>query len=148
MKVILQADIKGTGKKGEIIEASEGYAKNFLFKKKLAIPATNGEIAAIEQKKSADAFHKAEEVKAMQDLAAQLKDKSISLSIKVGEGGRVFGSITASQIANELKNLGYDVDKKKVMLENVIKTVGTTDVKIRLMEGVETKIHVVVSESK
>ncbi len=147
MKVILKADVKGTGKKGEVIEVSEGYAKNFLFKKKLAEAATESGIAEVNRKKAADAFHKAEEIKAMQALANELKGKQVTLGIKVGEGGRVFGSVTSAQIAQELSAMGYDVDKKKILLDSAIKAVGTTEVKIRLMENIETKILVVVTQA-
>ncbi len=148
MKVILKADVKGSGKKGEIIEVSDGYAKNYLLKKKLAEIATEAGVNEIKQKKAAEAFRKAEEVKAIQQMANEIKGKSVNLSVKVGENGKVFGSVTSAQIAAELSAMGYDVDKKKILLDSAIKTVGTTEVKIRLMENIETKVFVTVSESK
>ncbi len=147
MKVILKADVKGTGKKGEIIEVSEGYAKNFLLKKKLADVATESGINEANQKKAAQQFHKNEEIKAMKQLADELKDKVVTLSLKIGEGGRVFGSITSAHVAQSLTDLGFDVDKKKILLDGAIKTLGDYEVKIRLMENVETKILVKVIQA-
>lgn len=142
MKVILNSDIQGTGKKGEVIEVSEGYAKNFLLKRGLARVATAAGIKEIEERKKADAYHKAEEVKAMQALAKELKGKSFNLPIKAGENGKLFGSVTSAQIAQAIENGGYTVDKKKILLDSPIKSVGETTVKIRLMEGIETSVTV------
>lgn len=144
MKVILKTDVKGSGKKGDIIEVSEGYAKNFLLKKNLAEPATAASMNEALQKKQALEFHKAEELKVMQALAASLKGKKITLAIKTGENGKLFGSVTSAQIAQELAAAGFDVDKKKILLKDPIKTLGTYTVSIRLMEKVETEITVEV----
>ncbi len=144
MKVILKTDVKGSGKKGDIIEVSEGYAKNFLLKKNLAEPATAASMNEALQKKQALEFHKAEELKVMQALAASLKGKKITLAIKTGENGKLFGSVTSAQIAQELAAAGFDVDKKKILLKEPIKTLGTYTVNIRLMEKVETEITVEV----
>lgn len=145
MKVILNADVKGSGKKGDIIEVSDGFAKNFLFKKNLAKPATSSSINEAEQKKQAQAYHKAEEIKAMQELAAALKEKKVTLPIKTGESGRLFGSVTSAQIAQALAELGFTVDKKKIVLKEPIKNLGVYSIDIRLMEKVETKIFVEVT---
>lgn len=142
MKVILNSDVQGTGKKGDVVEVSEGYAKNFLLKRGLARVATAAGIKEIEERKKADAYHKAEEVKAMQALAKELKGKSFNLPIKSGENGKLFGSVTSAQIAQAIENGGYSVDKKKILLDSPIKTVGETVVKIRLMEGIETSVTV------
>lgn len=144
MKVILKADVKGTGKKGEILEVSDGFAKNFLLKKNLAEEATASSVNEINQKKKAQEFHKAEELKSMQALAASLKDKKVTLSIKTGENGKLFGSVTSAQIAQALQDIGYTVDKKKIQLKDPIKLLGSYPVVIRLMEKVETKIIVEV----
>ncbi len=144
MKVILKADVKGTGKKGEILDVSDGYAKNFLLKKGLAEIATASGINEVEQKRKADAFHKAEYVKSMKDLATKLNGTEIPIAIKVGENGRAFGSVTTAQIAQSLADQGYDVDKKKITMKDTIKSVGSYDVEIRLMEGVTAKIKVTV----
>lgn len=142
MKVILKEDVKGSGKKGEIIEVSDGYGRNFLIKKGLAEAATPTAINEMKQKKTSEEFHKAENVKALKELAAKLTGKGITLAIRAGENGKTFGSVTSQHIASALSELGFDIDKKKVLLKDPIKNVGTYDVEVRLMEGVLSKIKV------
>lgn len=142
MKVILKADVKGSGKKGDILEVSDGYAKNFLLKKGLAEVATASGINEVQQKKTADAFHKAENVKALKELASALKGTEVSVTIRAGENGKVFGSVTTAQIAAALLEKGFDVDKKKIAVKEPIKTLGKFDAEVRLMEGVSAKIIV------
>lgn len=144
MKVILLQDVKGQGKKGEVVDVNEGYARNFLVKKGLAEIATASKLNDISQKKSAADFHKAEEVKATKQLAAELKDKSFTVKIKAGQGGKVFGSVTGANIADALQAAGYNVDKKKVVLAQPIKNIGNYEVDLKLMEGISTKINVTV----
>lgn len=143
MKVILKADVKGTGKKGDIVEVADGYGRNFLVKKGLAEIATANSVHEAVQKKEAAAFHKAEEIKATQALAAQLNGKSVTVKIKVGENGKVFGSVTSADVASALAGLGFDVDKKKIKMDS-LKTVGSYPVEIRLMENITAKITVLV----
>ena len=143
MKVILKADVKGSGKKGDIIEVSDGYAKNFLIKKGLAEAATASGINEVTQQKAAAAYHKAEELKAQQALAASLNGKTVSVKIKVSENGKVFGSITSQHVAQALSEMGYDIDKRKIKME-ASKTLGAFPAEIRLMEGVSAKITVLV----
>lgn len=142
MKVILKADVKGTGKKGEIIEVSDGFAKNFLFKKGLAEIATASGINEILQKRNADAFHKAENIKALKELAEKLNGNEVTVAIRTGKNEKVFGSVTTDKIASALSDLGYDVDKKKIVVKEPMKTIGTFDAEIRLMEGIAAKIKV------
>lgn len=144
MKIILLQDVKGQGKKGEVVEVNEGYARNFLIKKGLAEVATASKLNDITQKKASQDFHKAEEVKAMQALAAEVKGKTFTVKIKAGQGGKVFGSVTAQNIADALSAQGYDVDKKKIILTQPIKTVGVYDIDLKLTEGVSSKIKVSV----
>ncbi len=144
MKVILKADVKGSGKKGDILEVSDGYAKNFLLKKGLAEIATSTGINEIQQKRKADAFHKAENLKALKELAAQINGKEVSVAIKVGENGKTFGSVTTAQVAAALFELGYEIDKKKIILKDAIKTLGAFYAEIKLTEGVSAKITVSV----
>lgn len=146
MQVILLQDVKGQGKKGDLVDVNEGYARNFLIKKGFAEVATPNKINDLKQKKAAADFHKQEEVKAMRALAAELKGKTFTLKIKVGQGGKVFGSVTGATIAEAMTAAGYDVDKKKIVLESPIKAVGVYDVDIKLLEGISTKIKVQVSE--
>lgn len=144
MKVILLQDVKGQGKKGEVVEVNEGYARNFLIKKGLAEAATASKLNDLTQKKAAADFHKAEEVKATKALAAEIKGKSFTVKIKAGQGGKVFGSVTGANVADALQAAGYNVDKKKVVLPQPIKTLGTYDVELKLMEGITSKIIVIV----
>lgn len=143
MKVILKADVKGTGKKGDIVEVSDGYGKNFLVKKGLAEIATASGINEVTQKKAAAEFHKAEEVKAMKELAAKLNGQNVSVKIKVGENGKMFGSVTTQNVASALSEKGFDIDKKKIRMDTV-KTLGSFSAEIRLMENVSAKITVSV----
>lgn len=142
MKVILKTDVKGSGKKGDVLEVSDGYAKNFLLKKGLAEIATTSGVNEIQQKKRADEFHKAENVKAMKQLAQELHGKEVTVSIRAGENGRVFGSVTTAQIAASIAELGYDVDKKKITLKENVKNIGVFEAEVRLMEGVSAKIKI------
>ncbi len=139
MKVILTADVKGLGKKGDVVEVADGYGKNFLVKKGMAKIATASSIHEAEQKKAAQDFHKAEEIKALKALAAELDGKSVTVHIKAGENGKVFGSVTSADVASALATAGYDIDKKKIKMDNA-KAVGTFPAEIRLMEGVIAKI--------
>lgn len=144
MKVILLQDVKGQGKKGEVVDVNEGYARNFLVKKGLAEIATATKLNDISQKKSAADFHKAEEVKATKLLAEQIKGKSFTVKIKAGQNGKVFGSVTGANISDALSAAGYEIDKKKIVLTQPIKTLGTYDIDLKLMEGISSKIVVTV----
>ncbi len=145
MKVILKADVKGSGKKGDIIEVSDGFAKNFLLKKGLAEVATASGINAVEQKRTADAFHRSEYEKAQRELADRLKGTVVTVYIKTGKNGRVFGSVTTEKVADALSGLGFEVDKKKIVTKEPLKNVGEYEAEVKLMEGVSAKIKVVVS---
>lgn len=142
MKIILLQDVKGQGKKGEVIDVNEGYARNFLIKKGLAEVATASKLNDISQKKAAADFHKAEEVKATKIMAEELKGKSFTVKIKAGQNGKVFGSVTGANIADALQAAGYNVDKRKVVLPQPIKTLGVYEIELKLLEGVSAKISV------
>ena len=144
MKIILLQDVKGQGKKGDLLDVNEGYARNFLIKKGLAEAATATKINELNQKKNSQAYHKQEELKAMKALAEEIKDKQFEVKIKVGANGKVFGSVTAQDVSESLKKAGYEVDKKKVVIANPIKMVGDYEVTLKLAEGITTKITVCV----
>ncbi len=144
MKIILLQDVKGQGKKDDLIDVNEGYARNFLIKKGFAEAATPTKINELNQKKASQAYHKQEELKAMKALAAEISGKSFTINIKVGKEGKVFGSVTAADIAQSLSDSGYEVDKKKIVLAAGLKTVGDYDVELKLAEGVGAKIKVLV----
>ena len=143
MKVLLLADVKGTGKKGDVVEVADGYGRNFLVKKGLATPANAATVHQAQQQKEAAAFHKAEEVKALKALAAQLEGKKVVVKIKTGENGKTFGSVNTAHVASALADIGFDIDKKKIKMD-AFKTLGVFQAEVRLMEGVIAKITVSV----
>ncbi len=144
MKVILLKDVKGTGKQGEVIEVSDGYARNCLIKKGLAEEATAVKINSLNIKNKSIEFHKNEEIKALKEQASKLKGQKITLKIKCGENGKIFGSITAKEIADAVNELGFNVDKKKVLLKDPIKNLGLYTVEIKFLPDVSAKINVEV----
>lgn len=142
MKVILKADVKGSGKKGDIVEVSDGYAKNFLLKRGLAEIATSSGVNAIEQRRTAEAFHRAENEKAQRELAERMNGTVVTVYIRSGKNGKVFGSVTTEKIAEALAGLGFTVDKKRISSKEPLKNVGSYQVEVRLMENVVAKITV------
>ena len=149
MKVILNKDVKGTGKAGDVVTVSDGYARNMLIPRGLATEATQSNIRQLEKQKAIAAEKKAEEKAAAQELAEKLNKASIKMKIKAGEGGRIFGSITSKDIADAINmQLGMDIDRKKVKLDAPIKQVGQTDVDMRLYQDVNAKIKVIIIAEK
>lgn len=147
MKVILLEDIKGKGKKGDIVNVSDGYARNFLFPGKKAEEANTQNVTTANQKKNAAAHQKEVELAAARDLAREVKTLTVTMKAKSGEGGRLFGSITSKEIAEELKKQhGINIDKKKFVLNDHIKVLGTYTVDIKLYPGVQSTLTVSVLE--
>lgn len=144
MKVILKQDVKGSGKKGDILDVNDGYAKNFLLKKGLAELASSSAINELEMKNNAKSYHKAEEIKQITALANKVNGTVLELPIKLGENGKTFGSITSKEIASKLQDMSYDVDKKKILLKEPLKFVGEYQVQIRFIENVHATILVKV----
>ena len=142
MKVVLLQDVKGQGKKGEIVDVNEGYARNFLIKKGFAEVATASKINDINQKKAAADYHKAEEIKATQALAKEVYGKLFTVKIKAGANGKVFGSVTGANISDALQEAGYNVDKRKIVLPQPIKLLGEYEIDLKLMEGIASKIKI------
>ena len=141
MKVILLTDVKGSGKKDEIINVSDGYARNFLFPKKWAVEATPGATKEIERKCAAEAAREAERRALAEEKAKQLKNKGITLSVKCGEKGRLYGSITTAEIAAELeKQYGVQVDKRKIELAEPVRQVGDVQITVWLYSGITTSM--------
>ncbi|WP_061996686.1 50S ribosomal protein L9 [Clostridium sp. ATCC 25772] len=146
MKVILLKDVKNVGKKGEVINAADGYARNYLFPKKLAQEANDANMHILNKKNEAERKKKLEEMEAAQEVAASLKDKEVKISAKSGDNGRLFGAITSKDIAAALeKQYNVKVDKKKIVTDT-IKTMGTFEIEVKVYPEVSTKIKVVVSE--
>lgn len=148
MEVILLEDVKALGKKGELVSVSDGYAKNFLLKKKLGVEATaknKNDLKLQKQHEEKVALEKLEDAKA---FAEELKEKTITVSIKTGSGGRSFGSVSTKELAAAAKEqLGYDLDKKKMVLPEPIKSPGIFDLPIKLHPKVTGTVKVIVKEA-
>lgn len=143
MKVILLEDVKNVGKKGEVVEVSDGLARNVLLKKKQAVEATGKNMNDLKLQKANQEKVAAENLAAAQELGAKLEKSSITLKVKVGEGGKLFGSISNKEIAEAVKTqLGLEVDKKKVQITTPLKNVGSMDVSIKLHTKVTVQLKV------
>lgn len=146
MKVILLKDVKGQGKKGEVKEVSEGYANNFLFKQNLAAPATDGSMKVLEQQKKAEERKKAQEKADAQELGRKLGELTIQLKAKSGADGRLFGAVSNKQVAEALDKQGIKLDKRKIVMDEPIRTLGVTEVVVKLHPEVSAKLKVHVVE--
>ena len=145
MKVLLLKDVKGSGKAGDIIDAKDGYAQNFLIKKGFAKVADAQAINENTNRKIAEEFHRKEVLKANKELREKLEGTEISIKAKSGEGGKFFGSITNKEISEKLSEIGFEIDKKKIILDSNIKTTGVFQVNIRLSAEETAKIKVNVT---
>ena len=148
MRIVLTQDIEKLGKKGDIKEVADGYARNFLFPKNLAKPATELTIKDLSKGRLQEEKRKSDEISRYQQLAKNLDGKEITFSTALGESGRAFGSVSASDITDELKKGKIEVSKEWVELEEPIKKAGGWDVKIKLPHGIEASIKVVVEAKK
>ena len=148
MKVILLDNIKGVGKKDEIINASDGYAHNFLFPKKLAVEANNENMSKLKAKKQSEQYKKDVNKENAEKIAKKLNDIILTIKVKAGENGKIFGGVTSKEISEELKKqYKIDIDKKKIILNENIKNLGSFDISMKLFEGVTGKLKVkVISE--
>ena len=148
MKVILKADIKGVGKKDEVINASDGYARNFLFPKNLAVEANKENMSKLKAKQDSVKFQKNLEKEEAMKIADKLSKILLKIKVKAGENGKIFGGVSAKEIAQELtKQYSIEVDKKKIDLKETIKTLGVHNVQIKLFEGVIGNLRIdVISE--
>lgn len=142
MKVVLLKDVKGSGKTGQIVEVSDGYARNYLFKNNLAKVADKSSTQIAKQQKDANDYHKEQERLQAVEQAKLIEGKTLTIKIKTGENGKVFGSVTTKEIADELVKLCKEIDKRKIDLKNPIKTVGVYDVQIKLHPLVSAKFNV------
>ena len=149
MKVILLQDIKGVGKKDQIINANDGYARNFLFPKKMALEATKDNLLKLQDKQNSIVHKKNIEIEKNKEIAEKIDKIELTLKVKAGENGKTFGGITAKEISEEL-NTKYkiEVDKKKIVLKETIKTVGRFLVEIKFGDGVTGRLALVVEPDK
>ncbi len=148
MKIILLEDVKTLGKKGEIVNVNDGYARNFIFPKKLGIEANAKNLNDLKLQNANKEKLAKEALEAAKEFAAKLEAGKVELKIKTGEGGRAFGSVSTKEIAAEVKNqMGYDIDKKKIQLKDGIKSLGTFTVPVKLHPKVTAELKVIVTES-
>ena len=141
MKVILQADVKKIGKKGDVVEVAEGYGRNYLIPRGLAVEASAGNLRHVAEVKKAEAVKADRELKEAERIGSALRDKAVQVPAKVGDGGRLFGSVTAQEIAEQLrKQFSVEIDKRKIEIKEPIKSLGTHPVVVK----VHPKVHVSV----
>ena len=149
MKVILLQDVKSQGKKDDVIEVSDGYARNFLIARKLAKEATNSAVNELNNKKNAEAYRQQLELEKAQEEGKKLDGKTLTICQKTGAGDKLFGSVTAKEIAEAIKKtMDIEVDKKKIVIDEPIKTLGSYKVDVRLHVNVHAKLTVVIEQQK
>lgn len=146
MKVIFLQDVKGQGKKGEIKNVSEGYAQNFLIPRGLVRPATEGNVKTLEQQTAAEQKRKQKEKEEAIELGKKLEEMTVQLKAKAGEGGRLFGAITSKQVAEALEKASVKLDKRKIEMHDPIRTLGVTQVPVKLHPEVKSTLKVQVTE--
>lgn len=147
MKIILKEDVKSLGKKGDLVNTSDGYARNFLFPKGLAVEANAQAMNDFNNREKAKKFHKQEEIKAANAVKDKLEGKTFKLTAKAGANGKLFGSVTAKDVADKIKaELGEDIDKRKIVMQD-IKAFGTVEAEIKVYQGITAKVFVQVSEA-
>ncbi len=148
MKLILLEDVKSVGKKGDLINASEGYAKNFLLPKKLAVEATKSNLNDYELKQKADAKRRQEELEKAQETAAALKDKVVTIKVKTGGNGKLFGSVTNKEVADAIvEQTKLEIDKKKVSIGDPIKMVGERTAVVKLHPKVSAEVTIKIEDA-
>ncbi len=149
MKVVLLEDIRGTGKKGELVNVSDGYARNFLFPRKLAKEADAQAMTELRNAEQSRLHKIAVETAQAEENKKKLEGQTLNMTAKAGQGGRLFGSVTSKEIANEIKQkYGLNVDKRKIVLDSDIKAFGTYNCEVKLYTGISANIKVMVTEQK
>lgn len=147
MKVILVKDVKNVGKAGEVVNVSDGYGRNYLIPKGLAIEATESNLEMLNEKKKAEERKKQQELEQAKELAQKLSKVGVTLKVKAGDKGKLFGSVTSKDVEEALKEKGFEIDKKKIVLPENIKTTGTYYAEIKLYQGITAKVQLdVVAE--
>jgi large subunit ribosomal protein L9 len=147
MKVILNQDVRGQGKKGQLVEVSDGYARNFLLPRKLAVEASKENINVMQGKHEAEEYRRQKELEAAKETAKQLEEVTVSIKTKAGANGKLFGSVTSKDVSEQLKMQHHiKLDKKKFIMPDGIKLLGTTEVDVKIHPGVTAKLKVQVTE--
>ncbi|NLY37590.1 MAG: 50S ribosomal protein L9 [Tissierellia bacterium] len=144
MKVILLTDVKGMGKKGDLLEAKDGYARNYLLPRELAMEATPSNLRELDHQNAAKDKKEIKALEKAEALKNKMEKEVLEMKVKAGEAGRIFGSVTAMDISTGLKRLGYNVDKKRIVLEHPLKTLGEHEVKLKLHPQVQAKIRLLL----
>jgi len=144
MQVYLLKDLPGKGKAGEIIEVNDGYGKNYVIKNKVGTAVTPEILSKVKSKNEANAFHIAQDKERIKGIIAKLADVVVNLTAKIGEGGKMFGSITSAEIAKTLEEQGFEIEKKNIVLTEPIKTLGEYKIKVKYNYGLEGSVRVVV----
>lgn len=145
MKVVLLQDVKGVGKKDQVLEVSDGYARNFLIPRKLGIEATPAELRKIEEIKRAAQSRLEREEQRAREVVRQLKEGGITLPVKCGEGGRLYGTVTGADVSKALKEaMGLDIDKKRIEVPDHIKSIGEYEAEVKLMTGITAKVRLII----
>ena len=148
MKVILQQDVKSLGKKGELVNTSDGYARNYLFPRGLAIEANAAAMNDFNNKEQAKKYHKAEEIKAAKIDASKIEGNTVKLTAKAGANGKLFGSVTSKDVAAKLKSdFGIEVDKRKISIDTDIKSFGTYKAEVKVYKDIVANISIQVTEA-
>ena len=148
MEIVLLEDVKALGKKGQIVKVNDGYARNFILPKKLGVEATSRNLNDLKLQKANDAKVAAEQLAAAKELAEKIDKASVTLSIKAGEGGRAFGSVSSKEISKAAADqLGLDLDRKKIVLNDPIKAIGSFEVPVKLHKDVTARLAVKVVEA-
>ena len=148
MDIVLLEDVKALGKKGQIVKVNDGYARNFILPKKLGLEATSKNLNDLKLQKANDARIAAEQLAAAKELGAKLDESTVTLSIKAGEGGRAFGSVSNKEISKAISDqLNLDIDKKKIVLNDPIKSIGSFEVPIKIHKEVTARLAVKVVEA-
>src|SRR5690554_5022663 len=147
MKVILKADVKNLGSKGDIVNVSDGYARNYLFPKSLAEEANKGNVQQLKERQKAVQRRMEEEKAAAKEMASRMEKEKFVIAVKAGEQGRLFGSVTTKDIADAVAKAGYEIDRRKIQLEENIKSQGVHKVKVKLYEDVTADIKIQVVEA-
>ncbi|MCL2234587.1 MAG: 50S ribosomal protein L9 [Firmicutes bacterium] len=142
MKVILTSDVKGQGKKGDVVNVSDGYAKNFLFKNNLALEANPANMNVLNNAKKSEEHRLAVERAAFQEIAEKINKTYLTISVKIGENGRLFGALNTTSICEALSKQGIDIDKRKIVLNDPIKTIGKHNLQVKLYQGISAQLKV------
>ncbi|MFP4661789.1 MAG: 50S ribosomal protein L9 [Halanaerobiales bacterium] len=147
MKVILRKDVKKLGSKGDVVKVSDGYARNFLIPKGMAEEATEGHLNQLKHKEKVQQRKEAEKISEAEKIAEKLEKEKFEISVKAGENGRLFGSVTTKDIADTVNKAGYKIDKRKIDLDEHIKSLGVHNIKVKLYQDVEANLKIQIVEA-